>query len=143
MCNFLHPLFGIEKWKDTFCLAVVAYFGRKELIHFYLQLYSLAFRNRKSYKRFSRLKRRRESVATGGFRPKQNFLHLHNPYKRDRTAVTVRSCNLRRNRRATGARIWGFARSKIIFGKSVTLNILKQSTGLTFTTSSLARDDYG
>ena len=47
----------------------------------------------------------------GGFRPKQNFLHLHNPYKRDRTAVTARPCNLWRNRRATGARIWGFVQS--------------------------------
>ena len=41
----------------------VDYFGLKRIIHFHLQPYSPTFRNRKSYKRFSPLNRRRESVA--------------------------------------------------------------------------------
>ena len=37
----------------------------------------------------------------------------------DRLATTVRPCNLRQNRRATGARIWGSVRSSGFFGASV------------------------
>ena len=47
----------------------------------------------------------------GGFCPKHGLLHLNYLYKRDRLAITVRPCNLRRNRRATSARIWGSVRS--------------------------------
>ena len=75
--------------------------------------------------------------------PKHSFSHLYYSYKRDRLAITVHSCSLRQNRRATGARIWGSVRSKIIFGASVAFNILKLSTGLAFPTGSLTRDDYG
>ena len=92
-------------------LLIVAYFGLKRIIHFHVQLYSPTFRRRKSCKSRSRLKRRRESVATGGFRPKHGLLHLNYLYKRDRLAITVRPCNLRQNRRATSARIWGSVRS--------------------------------
>ena len=68
---------------------------------------------------------------------------LHSLYPSDRTAIMVRPCSLWQNRRATGARIWGSVRSKIIFGASVAFNILKLSTGLAFPTGSLTRDDYG
>ena len=50
----------------------------------------------------------------GGFCLKLQFSRLNYPYKRDRTAVTVRPCNLRQNRRATGARIWGSVRSQTV-----------------------------
>ena len=139
MCNFLHPLFGIEKWKDTFCLAVVAYFGRKELIHFYLQLYSPTFRNRKSRNRFSRLRRRRESVATW------RILHTATNYASEISKILILHCpqscvaKSPRDRRAD----MGFCTKLNHFGKSVTINIFKQSIGHTFPPSSLARDDYG
>ena len=84
-----------------------------------------------------------DNPPTVGFCPNLNFFHLNYLYKRNRLATTVRPCNLRQNRRATGARIWGSVRSKTIFGASVTFYILKQSTGHAFTTSSLSRDDYG
>ena len=67
---------------------------------------------------------------------------LHSLYPSDRTAIMVRPCSLWQNRRATGARIWGSVRSKTIFGTSVIFHIRKQSTGLTFTTGSLSRDDF-
>ena len=45
----------------------------------------------------------------GGFCPEHDILPLQNHY-----ATTVRPCNLRQNRRATGARIWGSVQRKTI-----------------------------
>ncbi len=83
-----------------------------------------------------------DNPPTVGFCPNLNFFHLNYLYKRNRLATTVRPCNLRQNRRATGARIWGFVRIKSV-RKSVIFHILQQSTGQTFPPSSLTRDDYG
>ena len=80
--------------------------------------------------------------TVGFFCPNLNFFHLNYLYKRNRLATTVRPCNLRQNRRATGARICGFVRIKSV-RKSVIFHILQQSTGLAFTTGSLTRDYYG
>ncbi len=105
----------------------VAYFGLKRIIHFYVQLYSPTFRNRKDCtlksvnKRFSRLKRCRESVA---FYPhiklsSAKLLHASE-------ILYLRSQTLR------AARYGGSVRSQTRFGTSVTFYILRQSTGLTF-----------
>ena len=83
-----------------------------------------------------------DNPPTVGFCPNLNFFHLNYLYKRNRLATTVRPCNLRQNRRATGARIWGFVRIESV-RKSVIFHILQQSTGLAFTTGSLTRDYYG
>ena len=47
-----------------------------------------------------------------------------------------------RNRRATGARIWGSVQSYSFIGTSVIFYILQQSTGRIFLPCSLARDDF-
>jgi len=53
-----------KRGKMFYVWLILDCFGLKQEIFFKVQLYSLTFRNRKSDKRFSRLKRRRESVAT-------------------------------------------------------------------------------
>ena len=72
ICAFLQR----KSWK-MFCVwLTLDYFGRKQVILFHLQLYSPTFRRRKSCtlksvnKSRSRLKRRRESVATWRILPR-------------------------------------------------------------------------
>ncbi len=141
-CSFILTLFYGEKLKDVLRLDYCFLFGRKVIILCHVQLYSPPFRRRKDCKSRSRLKRRRESVTTGGFCHKHNYFRLYYLYKRDRIATTVRPCNLRQNRRATSAQIWGSVRSQIRFDTSVIFYIVMQSTGLTFPPSSLTRDDF-
>ena len=46
-----------------------------------------------------------DNPPTGGFCPKLSFFHLNYLYQSNRLATTVHPCNLRQNRRATGARM--------------------------------------
>ena len=48
MCSPIRLLFGIEKRKDTFCLADFRLFWRKRVIFFKVQLYTDAFLRRKA-----------------------------------------------------------------------------------------------
>ena len=63
-CDFVLMLFCKEKLKDVLRSAECCLFWRKMIIHCYVQFHSSTFRNRKDCKRFSRLSRRRESVAS-------------------------------------------------------------------------------
>ena len=115
---------------------------RKRVTFFKVQLQSRTFRRRKDCtlksvnKSRSRLKRRRESVATGGFHSKECkcLTQLTTPPKPQKSSFCTIHKTVLQNPRATGARIWGSVHSKTIFDKNVTLNICKQSTGLTFPT---------
>ena len=103
--------------KILFVWLSVACFGRKREIFFKVQLCTDAFLRRKAVEKSpTRINRSRDyspldNPPTGGFHskeckcPKLRFLRLNYPHKRDRTAITVRPCNLRQNRRATGARM--------------------------------------
>ena len=91
-----------------------------------MRLYICTFRRRKVVEKSpASINRSRDyspldNPPTGGFHskerkcPKHSFSHLYYPYKCDRLATTVRPCNLRQNRRATGARIWGSVRSQTV-----------------------------
>ena len=127
-CAALYTHFSESKSGNMLCVWLsVDYFGLKRIIHFHLQPYSPTFRNRKDCtlksvnKRFSRLNRRRESVA---FSPhiklsSAKFFHASE-------ILYLRSQTLR------AARYGGSVRSQTQFGTSVTFYILRQSTGLTF-----------
>ena len=74
----------------------------------------------------------------GGFRaPKQTA-----PPKAQKSSFYTVHKSMLRNRRATGARIWGFVRSSGFIGASVIFYIISQSTGQTFPPGSLSRDDF-
>ena len=144
--------FSESKGGKKLCvLLTLDYFWLKESIHFNLQPYTPSFRNRKRGKRFSRLKRRRESVATWRISPYAIYFLPHSPYQSDRLTTTVRPCSLRQNRRATGARM-GLVSKQNLFISALTLMpchaavcvnfilcakmqflcVISQSTGLTF-----------
>ena len=59
-----------QRKRSNICILLIsAYIWLKRIINFHLQVYSPSFRNRKRGKRFSRLRRRRESVATWRISP--------------------------------------------------------------------------
>ena len=117
----LYAHFSGSKSGKILCVwLTLDYFWLKEIIHFNLQPYTPSFRNRKRGKRFSRLKRRRESVATWRISPYAIYFLPHSPYQSDRLATTVRPCSLRQNRRATGARM-GLVSKQNLFISALTL----------------------
>ena len=64
-CAALFSDFSESKSGKILCVwRIFACLWLKQIIHFHLQVYSPTFRNRKSRKRFSPLKRRSESAAS-------------------------------------------------------------------------------
>ena len=133
------------------------YLGRKRVIHFHVQPYSTTFRNRKDCKRFSRLSRRRESVATWRIsRTKtictsksSKILISHCP--QSCVAKSPRDCarmGLVSTRKLVDIMPSfmpchvAVCVNSILGAKVLTFSVISQSTGLTFPTSSLARDDF-
>ena len=118
-------------------------FGRKKIIHCRVQLYSLTFRNRKSDKRFSRLKRRRESVATWRILPETQLfsplLSLQAP-----TALLLRYVRVAYGKiAARQARGYGVLYEVIPGSAKVLFFIFSNSQqDSAFPPSSLARDDF-
>ena len=114
-----------RKAEDVWLWQNGIWFWLKMIIHFHLQVYSPTFRRRKDCtlksvnKSRSRLRRRRESVATWRILPWTWISTPQTLFLKWPLVTTVRPRNLRQNRRATGARIWGSVRGSGFFDASV------------------------
>ena len=122
---------------------MLIYLGRKQVIHFHLQLHTNAFLRRKAVEKpFAAQTPPRKRGYVEDFALSITFFPYKTFTKVTTCVTTVRPYNLWQNRRATGARIWGSVQSFCFFGASVIFYIVKQSTGQTFLPSSLTRDDF-
>ncbi len=96
-CAALYTHFSESKsGKILYVWVSVVYLGLKRITHFNLQVYSPTFRNRKSRKRFSPLKRRSESAALFST---QNCIV-------GKSFITSKICNLRSQMLRTAR--WGW-----------------------------------
>ena len=122
---------------------IVVYFGRKRVIFFKVQLCTDAFLRRKALEKpfAAQTPPRKRGYMEDFARNKTFYIST--------LLINVTALLLRYVRVAYGkiaarqARGYGVLYEAKRFGRNVTFNIRKQSTGHTFTTSSLSRDDYG
>ena len=137
MCNSVHPLFGIEKRKDTLCLADFCLFWAKTDYSLPLAaLYTHFSESKESPARINGAKDFRGSIAAAK-------AWLYFPHKivssvkvllPPKFAIFARRCFALLDS--------GFCTKLNYFGASIIFYIITQSTGLTFLPSSLSRDDF-
>ena len=108
-----------------------AYFGRKPIIRFHVQLYSLTFRNRKVTKDF----RGSDAAAKAWlyFSTHQTIVDKAFPHLRSLLSSLAD---------APHCSIMGFVLNQTISAQVLFFYIVMQSTGQSFLPSSLTRDDF-
>ena len=137
MCNSILSLFGIEKWKDTLCLAdFCRFWARKDNSLPCATLFSNFSTAKKLQKPFAAQTPPRKRGYVGDFAQNSNF-YPSTAFPKV-TALLLRCVHVTYGkiaRRCSALLDNGLCTKSNYFGKSAIFYIFKQSTGHTFPTS--------